>query len=389
MGEPQIDLVSGDFWGRDPHEELAWMRMHEPVYRDEVNGIWGITRYDHVREVETNPVLFSSAGGIRPDSDPNPMMIEMDDPAHARRRELVMKGFTPKHVRALQPVIERIVDGLLDRVHDAECFDLISDVAAWIPLVVIGDALGMDGRDHPELLEWSDDLMRGLGASDPALVEKMIGAFDGWQTFIRRVVEDRRATPRDDIISALVHAEVDGERLDDEELVFETLLILIGGDETTRHVMSGGAYQLLSQPEQWERLREDRRLLSSAVEEMLRWVSPVKNMARTTTADVDFHGTQLEKGDKLLLLYPSANRDEEHFAEPFRFDIERSPNDHIAFGAGPHFCLGASLARLELRVFFDRLLDRLPGLRLATPDEPAHRAANFIVGYETLPVAAG
>jgi cytochrome P450 family 142 subfamily A polypeptide 1 len=217
----------------------------------------------------------------------------------------------------------------------------------------------------------------------------MMGAFDGWQTFIRDVIADRRDRPREDIISALVHAEVDGERLDDEELVFETLLILIGGDETTRHVMSGGAYQLLTNDRaEWQRLLENRSLMNSAVEEMLRWVSPVKNMARTVTTDVDFHGVPMRKGQKLLLLYPSANRDEDHFPDPFRFDIARSPNDHIAFGAGPHFCLGASLARLELRVFFDRLLERLPDLRLDIGSEPAHRAANFIVGYETLPVAS-
>jgi cytochrome P450 family 142 subfamily A polypeptide 1 len=216
-----------------------------------------------------------------------------------------------------------------------------------------------------------------------------MAAFEGWQTFIRSVIADRRRNPCDDIISDLVHAEVDGERLDDEELVFETLLILIGGDETTRHVMSGGAYELLTNDRaEWERLRGDRSLMNSAVEEMLRWVSPVKNMARTVATDVDFHGVQMSEGQKLLLLYPSANRDEDHFPDPFRFDIARAPNDHIAFGAGPHFCLGASLARLELRVFFDRLLDRLPGLRLDVRDEPAHRAANFIVGYESLPVAS-
>ncbi|HYZ93335.1 MAG TPA: cytochrome P450 [Actinomycetota bacterium] len=389
MATRTIDLVSGDFWGRNPHDDLAWLREHEPVYWDGANEIWGITRYHHVREIETNPGLFSSAGGIRPDSDPNPMMIEMDDPAHARRRALVNEGFTPKQVRALQPVIAAIVDRLLDRVEGSDSFDLIRDVAVWLPLIVIGDAMGMDERDHPLLLEWSDDLMRGLGASDPALVEKMTLAFDGWQTFIKGVIEDRRREPNDDIINALVHAEVDGTKLDDLELIFETLLILIGGDETTRHVMSGGAYQLLLDRDQWERLRTQRSLMPSAVEEMLRWVSPIKNMARTVTADVDFHGASMRKGQKLLLLYSSANRDESHFADPFRFDIERSPNDHVAFGAGPHFCLGASLARLELRVFFDRLLDRIPDLRLADTDEPAHRPANFISGYETLPVIRG
>jgi cytochrome P450 family 142 subfamily A polypeptide 1 len=253
---------------------------------------------------------------------------------------------------------------------------------------VIGDAMGMDAKDHDKLLEWSDDLMRGLGSPDPGLIQKQIDAFSGWQTFITDVIADRRATPRDDVISALVHAEVDGEPLSDTDLVFETLLILIGGDETTRHVMTGGTYALLSEREQWHKLRENRKLMGSAVEEMLRWVSPVKNMARTATRDVDVRGQTIREGQKLLLLYPSANRDEEHFADPFRFEIERSPNDHIAFGAGPHFCLGASLARLELRVFFDRLLDRFPDLRLVDPDEPAYRPANFIIGYESMPVAA-
>ncbi len=386
---PPIDLVSGDFWGTNPHEAFTWLRRNAPVYRDEANALWGITKYDHLREVETNPVLFSNAGGIRPDSGPVPMMIEMDDPAHARRRKLVDEGFTPKRVRALGPAVTQIVDRLLDRIEGRNTFDLVRDVAVWLPLIVIGDALGMEKRDHPKLLEWSDDLMRGLGASDPELFTKTLAAFDGWQAFIRDVIVQRRSEPRDDLISALVHAEVDGSRLDDDELVYETLLILIGGDETTRHVMSGGAYQLLTHRDQWERLRDDRSLLNSAVEEMLRWVSPVKNMARTATADVDFHGQPIATGDKLLLLYPSANRDEDHFADPFRFDIARSPNDHVAFGAGPHFCLGASLARLELRALFDRALDRLPSLRLVQATEPAHRPANFISGYEELPVAVG
>ena len=188
-------------------------------------------------------------------------------------------------------------------------------------------------------------------------------------------------------MSILVHSEVDGDRLDDDSVLHESLLILIGGDETTRHVMSGGAYQLLTHPEQWQRLREDRSLIVPAVEEMLRWVTPIKNMARTATATVEFHGKTIEAGQKLLMLYPSANRDEDHFPDPHTFDIERTPNDHVAFGFGTHFCLGSSLARLELRAVFSVLLDRLPDLALVAPDEPAHRAANFVSGYEGMKVA--
>jgi cytochrome P450 family 142 subfamily A polypeptide 1 len=384
-----IRLASGEFWGRNPHDELAWMRANEPVYWDEAGQIWGIAKYDHVREIELNTVDFSSTGGTRPETGGNPYMIEMDPPDHGKRRGLVSQGFTARQIRALDPAVRQIVDTVLDRVEGRDTFDLVTDVAAWIPLIVIGDAMGMDPKDHDDLLTWSDDLMRALGSQDAELLQKQADAFTGWQTFITGVIADRRAKKQDDVISALVHAEVDGEPLNDMDLIFETLLILIGGDETTRHVMTGGVYQLLTHREQWEQLRDDRKLIPSAVEEMLRWVTPIKNMARTATRDVEFHGQTIREGQKLLLLYPSANRDEEHFADPFRFDITRSPNDHIAFGAGPHFCLGASLARLELRVLFDRLLDRMPGLRLIDDAEPPYRPANFISGYESMPVAVG
>jgi cytochrome P450 family 142 subfamily A polypeptide 1 len=188
-------------------------------------------------------------------------------------------------------------------------------------------------------------------------------------------------------MSILVHAEVDGDRFEDDEVIHESLLILVGGDETTRHVISEGVYQLLRNRDQWERLNDDRSLLDSTVEEMLRWVSPIKNMARTVTKDVELAGQQLEAGDELLLLYASANRDETVFADPQVFDIARSPNDHVAFGFGSHFCLGNSLARLEIKVMLETLLDRLPDLALAEPDErPAMRPANFISGPERLPV---
>jgi cytochrome P450 family 142 subfamily A polypeptide 1 len=184
----------------------------------------------------------------------------------------------------------------------------------------------------------------------------------------------------------LVGADVDGDRLDDHEIVMESLLILIGGDETTRHVITGGAYQLLAERERWEALRDDRSLLPVAVEEMLRWVSPIKNMARQATEELELAGQRVPKGEKLLLLYPSANRDAAVFDDPDTFDIRRSPNEHVAFGFGVHFCLGANLARLELRVLFEELLDRLPDVELADPAEPEFRPANFVSGYERLPV---
>ena len=383
---PQDSIVSGAFWGRNPHGELRWLREHDPVFWDEEGGVWGITKYEHIKEIESDPATFSNAGGIRPDTGPIPMMIDMDDPEHRHRRKLVARGFTPNRVREQEPHIHRIVHALVDEVCERGSCDFIWDIAAWVPLIMIGDALGVEPGDRDTLLRWSDDLLRGLGTEDLELLDKTMEAFAGYNEYSTRVIADRRACPRDDLMSILVHAEVDGDRLDDHSILHESLLILIGGDETTRHVMSGGMFQLLVEPERWQRLRADRALIVPAVEEMLRWVSPIKNMARTATRTVDYRGTTIREGQKLLMLYPSGNRDADRFPDPDTFDMTRSPNDHIAFGFGAHFCLGSSLARLELRALFEVLADRLPDLRLATPTEPAHRPANFVSGYESMPV---
>jgi cholest-4-en-3-one 26-monooxygenase len=386
-GALDTSIVSGDFWGGRPHEHLAWLRANDPVHWDEVGGVWGITTYADVKAVSADPATFSSAGGIRPDSGPTPMMIDMDDPDHLRRRKLVNRGFTPRRVRDLEPRITAVVDGLIDRFCESGTCDFVTDFAAWLPLVMIGDALGVAPEDHPTLLRWSDDLMKGQGASDDEAVMGMLAAFEGYTGYIGPVIEDRRRCPRGDLMSVLVEAEVDGDRLSDDELTFESLLILIGGDETTRHVITGGLYQLLADRSRWSRLVSDRSLVPAAVEESLRWVSPIKNMARTAARDVEFRGQAIREGQKLLLLYPSANRDETVFPDAGEFVLDRTPNEHVAFGFGPHFCLGASLARLEVRVAFERLLDRLPDLSLVTEAEPAARPANFVSGYESLPVA--
>jgi cytochrome P450 family 142 subfamily A polypeptide 1 len=389
MGLDQLDLdyVRGDFWAGEPHAGLAWLRANDPVHWTGAGGVWGITRYDDVREISRRPDLWSSGGGIRPDSGPTGMMIEQDDPIHRQRRSLVNKGFTPLQIRAQEDKVRSIVDRLIDNVIDRGACDFVTDVAAWLPLIMIGDALGFAEADHPTLLEWSDDLMRGQGSADEAKVLAMIAAFEGYTGYMAGVIADRRANPTGDLTSMLVHAEVDGESFDDATLVHETLLLLIGGDETSRHVMTGGLYQLLADRARWEVLQADRSLMGPAVEEMLRWVSPIKNMARTAVNDIEVRGKQISAGQKVLLLYPSANRDENQFRDPFTFDIGRSPNEHVAFGFGKHFCLGNSLARLELRVLFEQLLDRLPDIRLVDGAEPGNRPANFVSGYETMPVA--
>jgi len=384
--EERIDLVDGAFWGRNPHEELAWLRANAPVWRDPKHGVWGVSTYDPVKQVSSQPALFSNAGGIRPDTGPVPEMIDMDDPEHWKRRKLVNKGLTPRRVREREASIRRTARRLVDAVVERQEFDLIWDLAAWLPLIVIGDDLGVAEPDREQLLRWSDELLSGLGSNNEETLTKQMLAAVGYAEYAGAVIEARRAQPTDDLMSILVHAEVDGDHLSDEEIIAESLLILIGGDETTRHVISGGVYQLLLDRSRWEALRADRSLLPTAIEEMLRWVSPIRNMARQATTDLELNGQQIRQGEKLLLLYPSANRDEAVFEDPFRFDLRRTPNEHVAFGFGPHFCLGANLARLELTIILDEMLDRLPTLELADPTEPPYRAANFVSGYESLKV---
>jgi cholest-4-en-3-one 26-monooxygenase len=387
--DPAIRLTDGAFYAADPHAPFRWMREHAPVYWDAAGEVWGITRYEDVVALSRDTATWRNSGGIRPDSPAMQYMIDMDDPDHRKRRALVNKGFTPRRVQEREARIREIAVDLVERAKARGRFDFVRDVAAWLPLVVIGDMLGVEPADHTRLLAWSEAMILGTGATTLARMQDAAQAFEEYVAYQRRVIVDRRARPRDDLVSILVHAEIDGERLDDEELVMEALLILIGGDETTRHVLSGGMYQLLLHPEQRATLARDPARIPTAVEEMLRWVSPIQNMARTAARDVELRGQRIRAGEKAILLYPSANRDAAVFADPFRFDVARTPNEHIAFGIGAHFCLGANLARLELRVLVEEVLQRIPDLALATDEPPPRRASNFISGLEVLPVVCG
>jgi cytochrome P450 family 142 subfamily A polypeptide 1 len=315
-------------------------------------------------------------------------MINMDGAPHKARRNLVNRGFTPRRVADLEPRVRQVCVDLIEAVAPRGGCDFVHDVAKYLPMIMIGDMLGVVPEDYERLLRWSDDLLLGTNATaTPEAQLAAARAFGEYAEYNRQVVADRRARPGDDLISLLVHGEIDGERLDDEALLQESLLILIGGDETTRHVLTGGLHQLLRNPGELRKLLGRPGKIPTAVEEMLRWVTPIQNMARTATQDVELHGAKIRAGDKLVLLYPSANRDEDVFADPFRFDVERAPNEHLAFGGyGPHFCLGSSLARLELRVFFEELLARLPDVALASDEPPPMRPSNFITGIDALPV---
>jgi cytochrome P450 family 142 subfamily A polypeptide 1 len=384
-----IDLMSGAFYGREPHDAYAWMRSNAPVYYDEPNDLWGVASYAGVKSASLDTDSFSNAQGIRPKGFPLPMMIDFDAPEHVRRRRLVSEGFTPKRVRAMEDDLRATCDALIDNVCEKGSCDFVREIASPLPIIVIGDLLGVASDDRDDLLRWSDDMLKALGSPDPTLMDAASTAFTEYTKYIHPVFDDRRSRgAEDDLVGVLCHATIDGDRLDDDSLVHETLLILIGGDETTRHVISGGTEELLSHPDQWDRLVAQPELVPGAVEEMLRWVSPIKNMARVATRDVDLDGASIKAGQELILLYPSANRDATVFDDPDQFDITRSPNPHLAFGFGAHFCLGNQLARLELKVMTERVLARLPDLHLTVERSLLpRRAANFISGIEEMPVA--
>ena len=386
----EIDLLDGRLYSGDlgdPREIYAWMRENEPVYHDRRNDVYGAATYDAVREASVDRERWSSAGGIRPDGGPLPMMIDMDDPEHVKRRKLVSRGFTPRRVRDKESYMRELCDELIDEVCERGECDFVRDLAAPLPMAVIGDMLGVAPSERATLLAWSDDMVKAQGGNvSEELLLKAAEAAAGYHEHAAAVIAARRREATDDLMSVLVHSEVDGDRLDDEEIVYESLLILVGGDETTRHVLTGGMHQLLLHPEQRDKLAGDPSAIPTAVEEMLRWVTPIKNMCRTAKVDMTFHGAEVPAGKKVMLLYEAANFDPAHFDDPDRFDVTRHPNDHLAFGVGSHFCLGNSLARLELVTMFERVLARLPDLELATDDPLPRRPANFISGIESMPV---
>jgi len=381
LGRPEVNLLSGEFFIDGARDAYRWFRGNEPVFHDAANDLWGLATYDTVRAAGIDGDTFSSALGSRPEAGPMPWMIDMDGAEHSKRRRLVSGGFTPARVRAMEPQLRAICDELIDAICDRGECDVVSDLAAPLPMIVIGDLLGVEPSDRADLLGWSHGMLASL-TGEPEGFEAAAEAFGAYVAYAHGMIAARRAEPRDDLFSILVHAQVDGEGLTDDDIVFESLLLLIGGDETTRQVTAGGVELLLEHPEQMAALIAAPARLSTAVEEMLRWVSPIKSMARTTTREVQQEGVELPAGAKVVLLYESANFDERQFDEPDRFDVGREPNEHLAFGFGQHVCLGASLARLELQAMLGRILERLPALEPAT-NEPLTRS---ITGLESLPV---
>jgi len=384
----------------DPFGHFAEARARCPVQRARLadgHPAWVVLGYDAARRALGDSRLskdmlaaLQDAGDVVAEGLPGPEfsrhMLNVDPPDHTRLRRLVSRAFVPGRIAALEPAIRAIASGLLDELDAAgpgATVDLIEGYAYPLPFGVIGELLGIPAGDRPRLHAWFQVLLTGWAGDPPP---EAVEASDGIVAYLRELVEGKRRSPADDLVSVLVHAEVEGSRLEDHQIVTEVLLLLIGGDETTRHTLSGGTRQLLQHPDQHQRLVHDLELLPNAIEEMLRWTAPVKNMARTITADSEFHGTQLHQGEKMILLFESANFDEKVFDDPDAFNIERYPNNHLAFGFGTHFCLGNQLARLELSIMQARLLQRIPDMRLASDAALPLRRANFVSGLEKMPV---
>ena len=380
-----IHLLDRDWYAGEPFADYAWLRENAPVYYSERAGVWGLSRHADLSWAERNPELFSSAKGSRPIGYPQPSMIDADDPTHYRRRKLVSKGFTPRRIAAMEDHVRDIVTTLIDRmIEGGPTADLVGQFSAPLPMTLIGELLGVGAEHRDQLQHWADVMVM---LSDGGEMSHKAGeAFVEYVAYATEVIEGRRRSPSDDLIGILVDAEIDGEKLSFDELIGESLLLLVGGNETTRNVISGGMAALLRDPDQLARLREDPSLIPGAVEEALRWVSPVVNMARHTTREVELRGSVIPADSIVMMLYGSANRDAEVFADPETFDAFRAPNPHIAFGTGPHFCLGSSLARLEIRVAFEELVRRLPDLRLAPGAELVHGPSSFIRGLTAMPV---
>jgi cholest-4-en-3-one 26-monooxygenase len=314
------------------------------------------------------------------------MMVNMDPTMHTRYRRLVNKGFTPKTVRDLEQTIVGYADGIIDSVCERGTADFVEEISAELPLLVIAELLGVPQEDRRMVFDWSNQM---IGADDPEYqipdAEQGAAAMAVY-SYAEELAAQRRLAPRQDLVSVLLDSEVEGEKLDQLEVDLFFLLLIVAGNETTRNLMSGAMTAFFDHPDQWELLRKDRSLLSNAVEEMLRYVTPVMHFRRTATQDLELGGQQINEGDKVVFWHTSANRDERAFDNPDTFDVRRSPNNHIAFGGGgPHFCLGANLARMEILVMFDRLLDRMPDLRL--DGEVQRLQSNFINGTKHIPVA--
>ena len=383
------DLLDPDLYQRDPHDAWAWMRTNEPVYRDERNGLWGITRHADVMDVERRSTVFVSGLGYRALWSPTEVnMIAQDDPRHRQQRMLVQPMLTGKSVGERQAEIAALATELLDAAFAAgDEMEVVGALSGQLPARLTARLLGFPETYWPELKSWSERLMRtDMRDRDGHVFTEFMAANMEFVGVLGEVAADKYANPTDDLISTWVHSTIDDQPLSPENIVHEVGLFIAGGAETTRTAISHGLRVFVDHPDQWDAMAADPTLVPGAVEEVLRWVTPLNNMFRRAISDDVVGGQEIGAGDRLVLLYPSANRDEAVFTEPFTFDIHRDPNPHVAFGFGTHLCIGTHVARAALAAVFGQMSARVTDLSVVTePDVEANIFAravrSFRLGY--------
>jgi cholest-4-en-3-one 26-monooxygenase len=379
---PALDLLDGDAYVNGTYERYAWFREHEPVAWDAGNELWGIFGYDHVAEIETRDDIFVSSdqrkGGYRPNIPADPAIIGLDNPVHSQRRKLVSRRFTPRAVAQREGHIRGIVTELLDAALAKGRVEVVGELASVLPARMIGWLLGFPEDAWPRLRDWSERTIV-LGGGPRYFNEDGFAAATEFLTAAQELYAEKQRCPADDVMTTWTTAEIDGAPLTASDVASDCLLLLDGGAETTRTVIARAILALIAHPDQWEALRAGADL-AVATEEFIRFVSPLHNMCRTTNADYDIGGVTIKAGQQVVLLYSSANRDPAHFTDPEAFDIRRTPNTHLAFGLGTHFCLGAGLARLEIRVFFEEFVRRVSELRLAPEHDIVEMPNSFVFG---------
>ncbi|HET6817646.1 MAG TPA: cytochrome P450 [Mycobacteriales bacterium] len=383
MARPALDLLDGESYVHGAAERFAWFREHEPVAWDEGNELWGVFRYADVQHVETRDDVFISSdttkGGYRPNIPADPALLGTDNPLHAKRRKLVSRRFTPRAVVGHEEEVRRIVTSLLDTALAKDDVEIVEDVASVLPARMIGRLLGFPDDDWPKLRDWSEQTIM-LGGGPRYLNRDGVERAMEFMQVALELYAERQRCPADDVMTLWTKAEIDGVPVSQRDVASDCLALLDGGAETTRTVIARAMLELIARPDQWELLRNGADI-ATATEEFIRWVSPIHNMCRVAARDYELGGVTIRKGQQVVLLYGSANRDPAHFADPERFDVTRHPNDHLAFGVGTHFCLGAGLARMEIRVFFEELVRRVREMRLLS--EPVEMPNAFVFGLRS------
>jgi cytochrome P450 family 142 subfamily A polypeptide 1 len=384
---PVIDILDRAFWQRNPHDAWTWCRANDPVHRDQRSGIWCITRHADVVWVERRDDLFSSDSAYRLNESPGESnMIASDDPVHLHQRRLVNRGFTPRAVSRQSDVLAEMIDKLVDPLTPQGRTEVVRDLAGQLPARLTARLLGLDEDEWwPKVKTWSEHLMRlDAAPQDNDVLMALMGTLQELMATVVAKTDEFRSCPADGLMSTWANARLlDGSPMPAETVFHETGLFVSGGSETTRTAIAHGLRTFCDHNDQWELLYEHPEHLGTAVDEVIRWVTPLNNMFRKATGDVELRDKTIRAGERVMLVYPSANRDEEVFDDPHTFDVTRSPNNHIAFGYGTHFCIGANLARHELELLFRKLTRDWTNLcPISEPDVELNHFARAVRTFE-------